>query len=412
MKKVDVIDEYEDLLNLLKASLWGLDYNPTKKIDYKKIYRQCMAHAIIAMPAKHIQFLHDIDKSLYEKWEKDIFLIIYRYQVVNKVQNEIVELLQSHGVRFVILKGSSASCYYINPSLRVMGDIDIMPCRKDFYRAARILEEICIKKQTNEVESERHIEYVYKNVLVELHRRFASFSDPDKAQYLDDLILENISENTILSDEINGLVLLQHINQHLEVGVGLRQIIDWMYYTYCYLDDEKWNAYFSKLADNLGLGTLAITVTKICKVYFGMNKHITWCDMADDSLCRELLQYILQSGNFGINRKTNADATSNVFIKYKNPMDMLKEFQKEGYKKWNAVKKYKILKPFAWLYEAIQFIKLAIRRKMSSHNFLDGYIDSRSRRKLMRKLGARDISSGTAKHIDGKMINDKKSRVV
>ena len=38
----------------------------------------------------------------------------------------------------------------------------------------------------------------------------------------------------------NGLVLLGHINQHLEEGLGLRQILDWALYVDKALDDDAW----------------------------------------------------------------------------------------------------------------------------------------------------------------------------
>ena len=86
---------------------------------------------------------------------------------------------------------------------------------------------------------------------------------------------------------------------------------------------------------------------------------------------------------------------------------MLREFQKNGIRNWEAARKNKRLLPFAWAYETVQFVKKAYTRKISGNNFLNGFIDSRSRRKLMRKLGAKDISLGTVRNIEGKYINDK-----
>lgn len=410
MMQIEKIESYHDLLCLLKSCLWDTEYKSSGIIDYKKLYSQFIMHAIVALPIKQLKSFVGIDEELRNQWKNEAYRVIYNHIRISQIQKELIQKLKEQNIKFVILKGSSATCYYPDPSLRLMGDVDIMTCREDFDKAESLLQSFCAIIPEDKIESERHTDYIYKGVVIELHKRFASFNDPEKTQYLDNLILMNISDNTKLNDEINGLVLLQHINQHLETGIGLRQIIDWIYYVNSYLDDENWKTHFAVRTKRVGLDKLAITVTKLCKDYLGLNSSITWCDTADNSLCKELLLYILESGNFGINKKNNDDAVSNVIIKYKNPFDMLKGFQKNGRKNWKAAQKNKILVPFAWMYESVKLIKTAWGRKIHGHSFLKGYIDSRSRRKLMRKLGARDISLGTAKHIDGKLINEKQHR--
>ena len=99
----------------------------------------------------------------------------------------------------------------------------------------------------------------------------------------------------------NGLVLLEHINQHLEEGLGLRQILDWALYVDKALDDDAWEYTFAPVVRRLGLERLAITVTRMCQLYLGLRSDITWCASADEKVCDSLMNYIMEQGNFGRN---------------------------------------------------------------------------------------------------------------
>ena len=46
----------------------------------------------------------------------------------------------------------------------------------------------------------------------------------------------------------NGLVLLAHMRSHIRVGLGLRQMIDWMMYVERELDDAFWASEFQAAA--------------------------------------------------------------------------------------------------------------------------------------------------------------------
>ena len=62
---------------------------------------------------------------------------------------------------------------------------------------------------------------------------------------------------------INGLVLLDHVRYHLQGGLGIRQIIDWMMFVHANLNDETWETGFAQLARGAGLETLAVTMTSM-----------------------------------------------------------------------------------------------------------------------------------------------------
>ena len=87
------------------------------------------------------------------------------------------------------------------------------------------------------------------------------------------MLISSIPDNsTVLPDDENGIVLLSHIRQHLESGLGLRQIIDWMMFVRSYLNDEMWFSSFHEKAQRTGLESLAVITTKMCQKYLGLTK--------------------------------------------------------------------------------------------------------------------------------------------
>ena len=81
-----------------------------------------------------------------------------------------------------------------------------------------------------------HYSYVKGKIRIELHRRLGSVDETDNElitlfdRGIDDRRWKDIDgyKFPVLSDPLNGLVLIFHINHHLRSGLGLRQIIDWM----------------------------------------------------------------------------------------------------------------------------------------------------------------------------------------
>ena len=236
------------MFELIKISLWN---NGDSGLSVsEEDYNEMKMHAIIALPAGRLSNLK-LTNELKSKWRKDILL-----QMSNYIQYTQMQSVLPISVPYTVLKGSSAAQYYPYPEYRAMGDIDIMTRREDFDTAYRQLlnNGYRIVKEEN-----REIGFVKNHIVVELHRQFASLNNTDYAKHLDDLIIENINPTHVLPDFVNGLVLLEHINQHLENGLGLRQIIDWMMFADKCIEGEEWKE-FLDLAEEIGLKKLAIAV--------------------------------------------------------------------------------------------------------------------------------------------------------
>ncbi len=381
----------EQLFELIKLSLWG---NGDIAAD-REIYEE-MKQQTIALIVTHYLSSLDISEDLRKEWKTFIF-----EQLMFTTQCNYMQSILPITVPYVILKGTSVAKYYPYPDYRMMGDIDIMTRREDLGIACEQLKEAgySVEKSLN-----REISLVKNQFVVELHRRFATLNDPVKAKRLDDLIIENINPMHVLPDPINGLVVLEHISQHMEGGLGLRQIIDWMMFVDKCLPDEKWPE-FQKLANEIGLEQLAIVTTRMCELYLGLS-HRDWCADANDALCKQLMDYVMQCGNFGNKKTSDSDISKNAFTVASTPKAAFKLLQKQGLANWNVAHKHKALRPFAWIYQGFRYAARGLKRDKAVSKIKSEYSTAMKRKKMFDALGVTTVAKGSITYKDGEYIKE------
>ena len=373
---------------VIQSMLWNDNNNYT--ID-QATYEVLKYHSIDVLAAPVLTSLN-MSYDLKQEWNKRVM-----QQVVYNTRCNYIQKNLPISVPYVILKGTSAAQYYPHPEYRVLGDIDIITRREDFDRAYNDLIQNGYKINK---ELEREVAFVKNGIVVELHRYFASLNDPQKAKYMDDLIVGNITSSHVLPDDINGLVLLEHINQHLEKGLGLRQIIDWMMFVDKCLPDDKWSE-FQKHAVKIGLENLAIVTTKMCELYLGL-PHREWCSAADEKLCKQLMDYILACGNFGNIRSENIGIGENVFYFSETPKSIFSLLHERGMANWKAAQKWPLLKPCAWIYQLFRYVKRGMKREDATTEVIKDYKSAKQRIKMFEELGVRRSSKGLAVYRNGK----------
>jgi hypothetical protein len=109
------------------------------------------------------------------------------------------------------------------------------------------------------------------------------------------------------------------------------------------------------------LKELAKVMTKVCQRCFGLNNDLTWCKDADSSLCRQLLEYLINEGDFG-----KKGAFENRGVKLLSESKGIKGF----FGRLNYSSKYSmpaarenlLLRPFAWVYQIIRYLHISIIR--------------------------------------------------
>lgn len=392
----------EVLFQLLKAALWGTP--PPTELITKEIFQELKSHALLALPASILSSLHMSD-DLRKSWQTAIYQQIsfqanYRYAQRNLML----------GVPYVILKGTSAGKYYPNPEYRAMGDIDVMTMHEDYETACNELLLNGYTENTSSAEKDfgRHRGFFKNGIEVEVHSFFTLRNDPAQAEYLDNLIIENINSTHVLPDLINGLVLLAHIDQHMEGGIGLRHIIDWMMFVNECLSDrnDNWDI-FQKMASKVGLEKLAVISTRMSEIYLGLPAH-NWCKDADTDVCVRLMEYVISSGNFGIKRNDETSNGANLLTYARNPIATFRLLQERGSFNWKATRKHKILLPFAWIYQSIRYIFKGLSRKQAPKLLKKEYEIAKDRIVLLDELGVKQTSKGLAVYENGRYKKEYK----
>lgn len=375
--------EQSVLLELIKKSQFGSSEQICwDEVDMQTLYDEASSQALAGLIAPEIPD----DRTANAFVEANLQQIANYVRYCN-AEDQLNSLMKSASISFVVLKGNAAAISYKTPSLRKMGDIDFLVPQERFDETKELLSSSGFVFDHT---TDRHVSYRKSGVTFELHHHF-SHDDLDIEDYLIDglkhKVIKSIDghEFPMLPMSVNGLVLLEHLMEHFKSAIGLRQVIDWMMYVYRNLDDEFWNQEFKSVAEDKGLATFAITVTRMCQLYLGLPETITWCKSADVKVCEQLIECILTSGNFGRkNAQGNSVETVSTSIKRKG---LFRWLQTAGEYNWKAYHKHHWLKPLCWFYQIFRYAKQGIRSGRNKKQIKEDLDRSKERYELLKKLG-------------------------
>jgi len=162
-------------------------------------------------------------------------------------------------------------------------------------------------------------------------------------------------------------------------------------YVQHHLSDEAWPAFRAK-ASGLGLEKLAITVTRMCQLYLGLPKtYISWCSDADTELCRDLLDYIFECGNFGY-KQGMSNSAAMVISHGRGLRGFFRNLQKRGEANWTFYKKHTWARPAAWIYQLCRYGKIALNRKDALGSLTREVEAGKKRGSLVDRLGGTSLS--------------------
>ena len=393
------------ICELIQSVFWHTSVKDHSPEEWADVLKEVKEHKIELLFMDALSSWN-VPEDIFNTWKKDSFSITSHNVQLLSLQKELHELLIKERIEYSILKGSAASVYYPRPLYRTAGDIDLIVRDEDFERTHALFDRIFGASSIGSKHNGKIREYVYAKDLcvIELHQSYAILAN-NKDRILDSWIKEDIHNNCLRiigekypfcmpSEHINGLVLLAHIAQHLEGGLGLRQIIDWMIYVYTCLPDNKWPA-FQEKAREIGLNNLAVTTTRMCQIYLGLpTENIHWAENADSDLCIELMEFVLGCGDFG--RKQAANNTVSMIVsRNQGIFTLFRNLQHRGLSNWNALRKYPFLRPLAWIYQGCRYIRRGMGRKNALGELKKELSDGKKRDRLLKELGIKSTWKGT-----------------
>ena len=375
--------EEKTLLSLIKKSQFDIEETINwSDVDMNALYEEALNQSVLGIIAPKIPSEYSNKKFVDAQYRQKKSYILYCH-----AQDELKQILDSADIPFVVLKGNASAISYADPTCRMMGDIDILVPQELYDKTNDILSTAGYERG---YDNGRHCGFKKDKTSIEVHHHFSHFEEFDLESYIIDglnsreFAIVDGHEFPILPKLANGIVLLDHFRRHLQSSVGLRQTVDWMMYVYRNLDDVFWNNEFKAVMEEKGLFTLAVTLTRMCQMYFGLPNTISWCKEADDSTAEWLFELIISAGNFGRKHKKGYIVERvSVIAKREGLFHML---QRVGECTWTAYLKHHWLRPFCWIYQGFRFAKKLIKTGRSPAQIKDDRARCDERYELLKTL--------------------------
>lgn len=159
----------------------------------------------------------------------------HRHQA--EVQQEIVGMMQQHGIKTLVLKGTHLSEYYPKAELREFGDLDLY-----FYDRHDEADRIAAKELGVRVknDSHHHSKYNYRGVTVESHYDFVNTHYPPSNRRYEAMLKKLVGTEDFSLFEV--LFLLRHTACHFAASrMTLRDLVDWALTCRVLHDKVDWN---------------------------------------------------------------------------------------------------------------------------------------------------------------------------
>lgn len=374
-----LILEQRVLIELLAGEISGetrLDDIELKSVDWAQVLQEAKSQAVILMAAEAlVKYRKYI--SNYSDWENTAFtahMLNVRAAYNEQQLNEIMK-----GYPFFILKGLAAALYYPKPHERSLGDIDFL-----IDKSQRTEIEILLSKNGYKSWDKEHICHtVFKkeDAHLEMHFEISGIPYGEPGTIVREFMMNAVKHRIMTGfdewrfpvpeDIYHGLIILLHMQHHmLGEGLGLRHICDWA----CYLQKTANKPFWTELLnvfEKIGILTYAKVVSKISAMYFRI-KCPEWAQSADENLCVDVMNDILEGGNFG--RKDTIRSKSSMMIsnhgkngtKGSRLSNLFQTLHVSTPTVYPIVKKYAVLYPLFDCYRVLLYIIKMIKGERSS----------------------------------------------
>ncbi len=260
--------------------------------------------------------------------------------------NDVIEKLESMGIRHMPLKGYIVKNLYPSPDMRTMSDIDIL------VEPSRIDDAVkAMKAGGFELSSDGdlHCNIDRGNVHFEFHRALVNESYKNLTAYFGNGFTrakksDGYNYKYELSREDMYVFLLAHLAKHYRYGgTGIRTMLDLYVYRRAYPDLDM--NYILEETEKIGLEKFQLIAEKIADDWFGGSF---------DGVFDSVSGYIISGGVYGkkemsvVNRMINSDENVNVG-KFKSIWFMIFPDYQLMSELFPILQKYKFLLPLFWV---------------------------------------------------------------
>lgn len=384
----------EQLLDLLSSSLFLKESKETE-LSLENL-NEAKQHAVLS--------LIDVEMETFPQVYGLRSQLLLNNLRVEYEHAEVHKILTEAGIPYVILKGMASAAFYPEPSLRTMGDVDLLVEKELLCKVDEVLSANGFQAVENN-EHEYHTAYHRKNYgstsIWEVHWKAPGIpvgSEGEKIQtYLSEIIesaeIKEIPEGAyMLPNEFHhGLVMLLHVAGHLiNTGIGLRHLCDWAVFVATFSDEEFCSMFEEKLKE-VGLWRFAQLLAQLSIKYLGCPQK-EWCGKNDEEYLEKMMQDIMDGGNFGekdANRINQAKLMTNTG-KGVDDTSLLKQFfltmSDKAKRGMPIVTKVPILLPVGWIYVGGRHLLRVMQGRRPSIDVGDMISGATKRKEIYREF--------------------------
>lgn len=341
----------EALFLMVRAGLFGrtegIEGFQPDGVDWTEVYQLAKEQSVVGLVAEGIEIArtewsktHDrplVPKKQALQFASATLQLKQRNLDMNKFVAKLFGRLQKRDIYALLLKGQGVAQCYNNPLLRACGDVDLLLSEENSQKAKEyLLQFASFSKVGNEYKKDFALKI--SDWLVELHGSlrcgFSSRIDRELDKIYHDTFhggnvrsWTNGKVQVPLLGEVNEVfyVFVHFLNHFYKSGVGIRQICDWCRLLWTFRESLDLTALESRLmrmklmSEWRAFGMFAVE-------YLGMPKEAMPFFCEDEKWkqkARQILSFVLKTGNMGFNRKSEVRVHSFLTRKIKSSVQRL-----------------------------------------------------------------------------------------
>lgn len=376
---IENLTESQNILCGLCANvLFEKNISIPENFDFNKLFDEAKHQTVFPIACVGLK-KENTEKSFYSYVAKNI--------QVNYNHIEIADLLSANNIKYVFIKGVASASYYKEPTLRMMGDVDILINRCNIEKVHALLQTLGYNTNEDIFKENGHIGYKREisGILSICEVHFVIIGIPDSLADVFERYIGNILDNTkeitvangrclVPNDFHHGVVLLLHTANHLtNEGVGLRHLCDWAVFANSFSNDDFVNLFEAPLKE-MGLWRFTQLLTLCCVKYLGCDKK-EWAGEQDDLLLDSMIADILMGGNFGYKDKDRYGQIKYISDREAHKVSdrsvfsqLLSSINAKAKTEYSFSKNCKMLLPIAWILVIFNYFVLVLTRKRKLDN--------------------------------------------
>jgi len=332
--------EQKVFFELLKAGLWGKDVELRKyeATDFAKIMQLAEEQSVVGLVTAGLEHVKDV--KIPQEWTLQFIGATLQIEQKNKAMNEfvakLIEGLRKKDVYALLVKGQGIAQCYDKPLWRASGDVDLLLSDTNYEKAKEILIPLAVDVE-GEYKSLKHLGMTMEGGFVvelhgTLHSRLSRRMDKEIDEAQRDVFYRgyvrswyNGKTQVFLPAADNDVIFVfTHILHHFFIeGVGLRQICDWCRLLWTYRDNLDKKLLEQRLR-KAGIVSEWKAFYALATIYLGMPvEAMPLYEFQDSSSkfhrkAQRIMEFVLESGNFGHNRKQSSGKMGSFWSKTKD----------------------------------------------------------------------------------------------